>query len=724
MVSESKTFIKENTLIRKELEIEGRKLIIEEGRMAKQANGAVTVRYGDTMILATAVSSEGSEESKGFLPLYVEYMEKAYAAGKIPGGFFKREGKPSEKEIISARLTDRSIRPLFKDGFNCKTQIIISVLSSDQENDANILGTIGASAALSISDIPFNGPIGSVRIGKIGDSFVINPRFSDLEKSSMDIIATGTEDSIIMIEGEAKEITEEDLIEALKLGHETIKLIVNIQKKVVEECGKPKIEPEVKEVEEELVKEVKEISFERIKKINRIPEKVKREGEIEALKEEVLSILEEKFPEKEQEIEAVLNDLFKKNLRSMIIGESVRIDRRRIEDIRPISCEVGILPRAHGSALFTRGETQSLAATTLGTKIDEQIIDGVDGEFSKSYMLHYNFPPFSVGEVRPIRGPGRREIGHGYLAERSLKAVIPDETVFPYTVRIVSDILESNGSSSMATVCAGSLSLMDAGVPVKRTVAGIAMGLIKENDKHIILTDIIGAEDYYGDMDFKIAGTREGVTAFQLDLKIPGISFDIIEKALRQAREGRMKIIDIMEQVIEKPRSELSTYAPRILTMKIPIELIGDVIGPGGKRIRNIIEETGSKIEIEDDGTILISSIGEEAGKKAREMIEKYIERPEVGSIYLGKVKKVTNFGAFVEILPGKEGLLHISEIQHQRVNKVEDILKPGDKIEVKIIKIDSSGKISLSRKALIEKPRGYRDYGYQPYIRKKIQRK
>ncbi|MFQ6617538.1 MAG: polyribonucleotide nucleotidyltransferase, partial [Fidelibacterota bacterium] len=568
------------------------------------------------------------------------------------------------------------------------------------------------------------GPIGSVRIGKIGDSFVINPRFSDLEKSSMDIIATGTEDSIIMIEGEAKEITEEDLIEALKLGHETIKLIVNIQKKVVEECGKPKIEPEVKEVEEELVKEVKEISFERIKKINRIPEKVKREGEIEALKEEVLSILEEKFPEKEQEIEAVLNDLFKKNLRSMIIGESVRIDRRRIEDIRPISCEVGILPRAHGSALFTRGETQSLAATTLGTKIDEQIIDGVDGEFSKSYMLHYNFPPFSVGEVRPIRGPGRREIGHGYLAERSLKAVIPDETVFPYTVRIVSDILESNGSSSMATVCAGSLSLMDAGVPVKRTVAGIAMGLIKENDKHIILTDIIGAEDYYGDMDFKIAGTREGVTAFQLDLKIPGISFDIIEKALRQAREGRMKIIDIMEQVIEKPRSELSTYAPRILTMKIPIELIGDVIGPGGKRIRNIIEETGSKIEIEDDGTILISSIGEEAGKKAREMIEKYIERPEVGSIYLGKVKKVTNFGAFVEILPGKEGLLHISEIQHQRVNKVEDILKPGDKIEVKIIKIDSSGKISLSRKALIEKPRGYRDYGYQPYIRKKIQRK
>lgn len=711
-------------MIRKELEIEGRKLIIEEGRMAKQANGAVTVRYGDTMILATAVSSEGSEESKGFLPLYVEYMEKAYAAGKIPGGFFKREGKPSEKEIISARLTDRSIRPLFKDGFNCKTQIIISVLSSDQENDANILGTIGASAALSISDIPFNGPIGSVRIGKIGDSFVINPRFSDLEKSSMDIIATGTEDSIIMIEGEAKEITEEDLIEALKLGHETIKLIVNIQKKVVEECGKPKIEPEVKEVEEELVKEVKEISFERIKKINRIPEKVKREGEIEALKEEVLSILEEKFPEKEQEIEAVLNDLFKKNLRSMIIGESVRIDRRRIEDIRPISCEVGILPRAHGSALFTRGETQSLAATTLGTKIDEQIIDGVDGEFSKSYMLHYNFPPFSVGEVRPIRGPGRREIGHGYLAERSLKAVIPDETVFPYTVRIVSDILESNGSSSMATVCAGSLSLMDAGVPVKRTVAGIAMGLIKENDKHIILTDIIGAEDYYGDMDFKIAGTREGVTAFQLDLKIPGISFDIIEKALRQAREGRMKIIDIMEQVIEKPRSELSTYAPRILTMKIPIELIGDVIGPGGKRIRNIIEETGSKIEIEDDGTILISSIGEEAGKKAREMIEKYIERPEVGSIYLGKVKKVTNFGAFVEILPGKEGLLHISEIQHQRVNKVEDILKPGDKIEVKIIKIDSSGKISLSRKALIEKPRGYRDYGYQPYIRKKIQRK
>jgi polyribonucleotide nucleotidyltransferase len=604
------------------VELEGRTLTIETGRFAKQADGAVLVQYGDTVILATAVASKELLENRGFFPLSVEYREKAYAAGKIPGGFFKREGRPQEKEVLSARLIDRPIRPLFPENFNYEVQIVITVLSSDKENDADILGTIGASAALSISDIPFSEPIASVRVGRIDNEFVINPTFPQLEKSDMNIIIAASEEAIAMVEGEASEISEDEMIAALEFGHESIKKIIDLQKEIVKKVGNEKRPIESLELDSELINLVQATVNKELPIALKIPEKQKRRTAINDILNSIQESLKETYPDQENIISEIFHNTEKEIVRKMILEQKKRIDGRGYDDIRDITCEVSILPRTHGSALFTRGETQSLTVTTLGTKVDEQKIEGLDGESWKSYMLHYNFPPFSVGEVKFFRGPSRREIGHGNLAERSLKPVIPTEEIFPYTVRIVSDILESNGSSSMATVCAGSLSLMDAGVPVKSAVAGIAMGLVKEDNKIAILTDILGDEDHLGDMDFKVVGTKAGITGFQMDIKIAGISSELLKEALKKAHIARIKILDIMNATISDPRKELSPYAPRIFYMRIDVEDIGLVIGPGGKNIREIIEKSGAEVNIEDDGSIQIASEDEESCKKAKEMIE------------------------------------------------------------------------------------------------------
>ncbi len=695
-------------VVRKEIELGGRKLLIETGKMARQADGAVWVQYGETAILATAVSSDKPVTGTDFMPLSVEYRERAYAAGKIPGGFFKREGKPSEKEIVSARLTDRPIRPLFPDDYRNEVQVVVYVLSADQENDADILGPIGASAALSISDIPFLGPIASVRVGKVDGDFIINPTFAQLEESALDVVIAGSSDSIAMVEGWSNEISEEDMLQALEFGHEAIKTIVQLQEELVKEVGKPKRSYEPAVIPEELQKEVRDRSESQMHEIVEISEKKQRSSAIKALVEEIAEALSESYPDSSGMIASVIGDIEKEIMRKNILEQGKRLDGRSVRDIRPITCEIGIIPRAHGSALFTRGQTQSLSATTLGTKMDEQKIEGLEGGSWKRYMLHYNFPPFSVGEVKPMRGPGRREIGHGQLAERALKPVIPDDTEFPYTIRIVSDIMESNGSSSMATVCAGSLSLMDAGVPVKAAVAGIAMGLIKEDDKLAILTDILGDEDHMGDMDFKVAGTSNGVTAFQMDIKIKGISFEIMREALQQAKDARLRILEIMNETIDRPREAISKYAPRIMSIQVPVDTIGSIIGPGGKTIREIIDKTGVTIDINDDGTVTIASADMKAAEEAKRIVQSYSEVPEEGKVYKGKVKKILNFGAIVEILPGKEGLLHISELEYRRVNKVEDILHVGDEVEVKLLRVERDGKLDLSRKALLEKPEGY----------------
>jgi polyribonucleotide nucleotidyltransferase len=639
----------------------------------------------------------------------VDYREKAYAAGRIPGGFFKREGRPTEKEILSSRIIDRSLRPLFPEGYLNEIQVMVMVLSSDQENDADILGIIGASIALCISEIPFEHPIAAVGIGRMDGSLVLNPTFAQLEESDINLVVAGTEDSIVMVEGGCSEISEEDLLSVLDFGQKWIRKIIELQKEIIQKLGKEKTRVEAKASDPELVEEVSRLALEKIREANRITDKTSRQSVLDQIEEKVMLELAEKFPESEARIASVLIELEKKNLREMILKEGIRIDGRKPRDIRTITCEVGILPRAHGSALFTRGQTQSLVVTTLGTKMDEQRIEDLEGESTKSYMLHYNFPPFSVGEVRPARGPGRREIGHGALAERAIQPVIPKEEVFPYTVRIVSDILESNGSSSMATVCGGSLSLMDAGVPIKAPVAGIAMGLVKEEEKAVILTDILGAEDHYGDMDFKVTGTRKGITAFQMDIKISGLNLEIMREALMQAREARLYILDLMEKTIDRPRPELSVYAPRIITLKVKQDKIGDIIGPGGKTIRSIIEQTGAEIDIEDDGSVFISAKDQKAGELAHELILKLIEEPEVGKVYLGKVRRITPFGAFVEIIPGQDGLVHISELDTTRVNRVEDILRVGDEVKVKVIGIDSEGKIKLSRKACLSPDQGKR---------------
>ena len=690
-------------VIIKETDIGGKKFSIETGRLAKQANGSVMVRYGDTMVLVTAVAADSAPEGLDYFPLQVEYREKTSAAGKIPGGFIKREGRPTEKEILSARLVDRPIRPLFPDNFKNETQVIAFVFSYDGENDADVLAATGASAALSISNIPFEGPAAEVRIGRINGTLIANPTHQQLKESDLELVVAGTADSIMMVEGESKELSEDDVLAALKFAQEEIKKLVQLQVELANEINRQKMEVAVPVIDENLKKDVYNLAQDKFKEIvYAVLTKEERSSRNKELAESVRTSLAEKYPEQEKVIGEILHDMEKDLMRERILSEGIRLDGRNTTQIRPISIETEVLPRTHGSALFTRGETQSLTTVTLGTKNDEQTVEGLVEEYTKKFMLHYNFPPFSVGEVGRMMGVGRREVGHGNLAERALRMIFPDESTFPYTVRVISDILESNGSSSMATVCAGSLALMDAGVPVKKAVAGIAMGLVKEDNRYAVLSDILGNEDHLGDMDFKVAGTSDGITAFQMDIKIKGISFDIMEKALQQAKEGRMYILDIMNKALDAPRDQLSPYAPRLLTMKVETDQIGLIIGPGGKTIQGMQRLFGVDINIQDDGTVSIASPNKENAAKCKEYIKKMTATPEVGEIYEGVVTKIMDFGAFVEILPGKEGLLHISQIDNKRVAKVSDYFKEGDKVTVKLLKVEN-GKFSLSRKELLK---------------------
>jgi polyribonucleotide nucleotidyltransferase len=675
-------------------------LAIETGRMAKQADGACSVRLGGTVVLVTAVCSKDIREDIDFFPLTVEYQEKTYAAGKIPGGFFKREGRPSEKEILTARLIDRPVRPLFPKGFVNEIQIMAIVLSSDGANDSDVLAMIGASCALTLSDIPFAGPIGALRVGRIDGKFVINPTFAELERSDLDLIVAGRRSGTLMVESESKELDEGVILDAINFGQEHLQTLIELQEKIAKKCGREKRNVEFRKADEELLGKVKAAALTRLNEINKLNTKEQREESLDLLSKELIaSMATEGSPYTEKDVRGALIEVEKETVRRFIIGEKKRVDGRRFDEIRPITCEVGVLPRTHGSSLFTRGQTQSLSVTTLGTSADEQMVDALEGEMQKSFMLHYNFPPFSVGEVRPVRGPGRREIGHGALAERALKAVMPDKEKFPYTVRVVSDILESNGSSSMATVCASSLSLMDAGVPIKKPVSGIAIGLVAEGGEAVLLADIGGVEDHYGDMDFKVAGTTEGITALQMDLKMQGITSEVIRKALGMGKTARLFILDKMAQTIAKPKENVSEYAPRLATLKINPEKIGELIGPGGKVVKKIIQETGVTIDIDDDGTVQVGSTDEAALAKALEIIKRITEEPEVGKIYHGKITRLMAFGAFCEILPGKEGLIHVSELSDKYVKSVEDEVKVGDEVTVKLIKIDDQGRLNLSRK-------------------------
>jgi len=682
-----------------EIEVKGKSLYIETGRFARQADGSVIVRYGDTVVLATAVAAKQPRQNIDFFPLTIDYQEKAYAAGKIPGGFFKREGRPSEKEVLTSRLIDRPIRPMFPDGFYSDTQGIVSVLSFGSENISDILGVIGMSAALGISDIPFDGPVSAVRVGILKDSFVINPDLQEMEQCDFSMIVAGSEDAVLMVEGGGLEITEPVLLEALNIAHEEIKKVVALQKQLISQAGKQKRQVTPPQVDEKLTTAVSGRSLEKIKQAIIIPDKLMRQDTLNNILKEVTAALNTGEVDISKDITFVFNKLEKDLVRNMILLQGVRADGRKPDEIRKISSDVGILPRTHGSALFVRGETQCLAAVTLGTSEDEQIIDALEGESKKAFMLHYNFPPFSVGEVKPLRSPGRREIGHGMLAERALKAVLPERTKFPYTIRIVADILESNGSSSMATVCGGTLALMDAGVPIRMPVAGIAMGLIQEGDQTVILTDILGLEDHLGDMDFKVTGSEDGITAFQMDVKISGVTKEIMAKALEQAKRGRLFILQKMKEILASPREHLATHAPRIFTMQINPEKIREVIGTGGKIIRGIVEQTGVKIDIEDTGIINIASIDETSAQKAIDIIKGIVAEAEVGKLYMGKVKRIVDFGAFVEIFPGTEGLLHISQISDKRIAKVTDVLKEGEEILVKVIEVDKMGRVRLSRK-------------------------
>ena len=690
-------------MVRREWQVDGRTVFFETGRMANQADGAVLVGDEGTVVLVTAVASKGEETDKDFFPLYVEYREKFYAAGKIPGGFFKREGRPGEKETLGARLIDRPIRPLFPEGFRYEIQVVCNVLSSDQQHQSDILGITGASLALALSDIPFEKIISGVRVGMKDGKFILNPTFSEVEEGELDLVVAGSDDAIIMVEGGAREVPESVLMEALEFAHEKIKKFNELQREFLAQCPrKEKRQFTPPERNPELEMKLREEFTAEMDSRSRVQGKLARARAISDLVDLAIEKYSEEYPDSEKQIKEIMHDIEREVVRKMIIEEKVRCDGRRYDELRDITCEVGVLPRTHGSALFTRGETQSLVVTTLGTAQDEQRIDDLEGESWKNYMLHYNFPPFSVGEVGAFRGPGRREIGHGALAERAIKPVIPSDEEFPYTIRVVSDILESNGSSSMATVCGGSLALMDAGVPISKAVAGVAMGLVKEGDSIAILTDILGLEDHLGDMDFKVTGTRDGITAFQMDVKIPGITRDIMEKALEQAKEARLKILDLMDKTISQPRCHISPFAPKIVQLRIPVDKIREVIGPGGKMIRHIQDETGAKVEIDDDGTIQIAAVDQAAGDRALEMIQQITAEPEVGKIYRGVVKAIVPFGAFVQILPGRDGLLHISEIDNKRINKVEDVLKIGQEIDVKVIGIDNEGKIRLSRKALL----------------------
>ena len=693
--------MRENNFEKVEKGIGRENLIIETGKMAKQANGAVCVQYGGTVVLVTVVCSTELREGVDFFPLTVEYQEKTYAAGKIPGGYFKREGRPTEKEILTARLIDRPIRSLFPEGFTNEIQIFAMVLSSDGENDSDILAIIGASCALTISDIPFSGPVGAVRVGLIGGEFIVNPTFKELEESALNLIVVGFKDRVVMLEAGANEIPEEKLIEAIRFAQKYINEGIELQAELQNRCSKKKFEPELKVVSEELYKKVRNLSLSGLEKVNLLPIKEQREEALDILSNEIIKKLTSEDESLEDlDIKNALIKVEKEEVRRFILEKNIRVDGRAYEDIRPIDCEVGILPRTHGSGLFTRGQTQSLSTTTLGTRQDEQRLDALEGEKFKTFMLHYNFPPFSVGEIKPARGPGRREIGHGALAERALKAVMPSSEEFPYTVRVVSDILESNGSSSMATVCAGTLSLMDAGVPIKKPVAGIAMGLIKEKNRVVILTDIAGVEDHFGDMDFKVTSTDAGLTALQMDLKIDGIGIDLIVKIIEQSKPAREFILKKILDTIGSPRKELSEYAPKIVSISINMDKIRDLIGPGGKVIKRIIQDTGAEIEIDDiTGKVSVSSENEESIKRAVEIIKGITGGLEIGTIYEGAITRIMNFGAFCEIFPGKEGLIHVSELADRFVKNVEDIVKVGDKVRVKLINIDDMGRVNLSIK-------------------------
>lgn len=685
-----------------EMEMGGRKLIVENGKMAKQANGAVLVRYGDTVVLVTATASAEPREGIDFFPLTVDYEEKMYAAGKIPGGFIKREGRPSSDAVLCARLIDRPIRPLFPKGYRNDVQIVATVLSVEQDNVPEIPAMIGASAALSVSDIPFEGPIAGVRVGRIGDDFIINPTKEEREKSTLNLTVAGSYDAVMMVEAGANELPEDVILDAILFGHKEIQHIVAFQEEIQKRCGKEKHIAKLFTVPEAMEKEIEAFARERIDVAVRNPDKLSRDADVADISADTMEHFLELYPEMEKEIGIAFHDLEKSVVRHMITHEKIRPDGREVEEVRPISCEVGLLPRAHGSGLFTRGQTQILSVTTLGPLSDEQIIDGLAPEWTKHYMHHYNFPGYSVGEARPMRSPGRREIGHGALAERALVPVLPSIEKFPYTVRVVSEVLESNGSSSMGSVCGSALSLMQAGVPIKRPVSGVAMGLVKEGDAYTILTDIQGMEDALGDMDFKVAGTEKGITAIQMDIKVDGLSREILSSALQQAKRGRAFILGKMMEVIDKPAEDLSPHAPRVETIKVKVDKIRDVIGTGGKVVKGIIEETGVQIDIHEDGNIYIFSTDADGMKKARQRIEDIVRDVEVGEVYKGRVTRLLKFGAFVELLPGKEGLCHISQLARQRIEKVEDVVKVGDELEVKVVEIDDKGRINVSHKALL----------------------
>ncbi len=685
-----------------ELDYCGRPLCVDVGKVARQADGAALVRFGETVVLATAVASKDIREEIDFFPLTVDYQEKTFAAGRIPGGFFKREGRPSEKEILTCRLIDRSIRPLFAGGLKAETQIIVTVLSADGENDTDMVSMFAASLAIEISDIPFNGPLAGVRVGRVNGEWVMNPLQSRISDCDVNIFLSGTRDGILMVEGGASIVPEEGVLDALFQGHQAIQPLIDLQEKLREQLGKPKRIAPQEEKDETLTGWVRERAREKVKEAVCIADKKQRNSRIDEVGGEVQAAGAEEFPGREKEIKGAFRALEKFELRDLVLQRK-RIDGRGLKDVRPITCDVDLLPRTHGSALFTRGETQALVVATLGTSSDAQRVDALTGEQFKKFMLHYNFPPYSTGEVKFLRSPGRREIGHGALAERALVPVLPDEDAFPYTLRVVSEILASNGSSSMASVCGGSLSLMDAGVPIKAPVAGIAMGLIKEGDEVRVLTDILGDEDHLGDMDFKVAGTREGITALQMDIKIGGVNREIMQEALYQAREGRLHILDIMDGTLAETRQEVSRHAPRITTIKVRPEKIRDIIGPGGKVIRGIVEATGTKIDVQDDGTVTVASSDEAGSRRALDMIEGIVAEVEIGRIYKGTVRRVMDFGAFVEILPGTDGLVHISQIADDHVRRVRDVLNEGDELMVKVLDVDRQGKIRLSRKEALK---------------------
>jgi polyribonucleotide nucleotidyltransferase len=693
----------------REITIAGRTLSIETGRLAKQADGAVVVRCGETMVLVTACAAGSPREGIDFLPLTVDYKEYTYASGRIPGGFFKREGKPTEKEVLTSRLIDRPIRPLFAPGWRHETQVIALVLSADTDNDSDVLAITGASAALAVSSIPFTRSIAGVRVGLIGGEYIINPTFAQRRESRLDLIVAGSKEAIVMVEAGAKEVSEEEVVQALERAHDAIREVITGIDALAAEAGKKKTQVKVKEIGHEFYREVEEKAYGPLADAMRIQDKLTNYTTVDQVLADLIASIPDAEIERRTDAKTIFKELKEKVMRDEALQRGKRLDGRAFDTIRPLTIEVGVLPRTHGSAVFTRGETQALVTATLGTAEDQQKIETMDGEQWKRFMLHYNFPPFSVGEVQFLRGPGRREIGHGALAERALLPMMPAEEQFPYTIRIVSDILESNGSSSMASVCGGTLAMMDAGVPLKSPVAGVAMGLIMDeaSDKYAILTDIAGAEDHYGDMDFKVAGTANGITALQMDIKVAGITMEIMRKALEQAHRGRMFILDKMLSTLAESRKNVSAYAPRIVTIRIPVDKIRDVIGPGGKMIRSIIERTGVKIDVEDDGRVNVASADEASAQKAIGIIQELTATPELNKTYLGKVQRITDFGAFVEIMPGVDGLLHVSEIAHYRVKDVRDELKEGEQVMVKVINIDPSGKIRLSRKALLPPDEG-----------------